>query len=131
MTKPAAELEIEPTANGGHVYRLKVDGKQIWLTHALATAVGRDGARSRMERWLARYPHKVVMVGGTPPVSSTATDEQEIQFWRTFEDVLGGRLWSKVEALLRKKAPQPTTLAGWAKVFQMVDQALKAETAVA
>lgn len=131
VTKPTAQLEIQRTANGGHVYRLKVDGKQIWLTHALATAVGRDGVRSRMERWLAQHPHKVVMVGSTPPVQAGPLDEQEIAFWRTFEDRLGWELWTNVEQLCRRKVKRPDTIAGWAKTFQMVDQALQAETAVA
>lgn len=126
---PTADLTITVTANGCHRYELFVGQKRIWLTHSLPTVVGRDGAKARMQRWLAQHPHEVVMVGMLPPVTATPTDEQEIAFWREFELVLGGRLWSKVEELLGKQMPRPTTISGWNKLFQAVDQALKAQTA--
>lgn len=123
--KPVAELTIAPTANGGHVYRLTVDGRQVWLTHALATVVGRDGAKARMQRWLASNAHEVEMTGPTPTVAVGPCDEQEIQFWREYELVLGCRLWSNVEQLVGRQMKHPTTIVGWAKAFEAVDAALQ------
>lgn len=125
MTKPIAELTITRTQSGNDRYELFVAGSRVWLTHALPTVVERDGARARMQRWLAQHPHKVVMAGDPPPVAASRTDEQQIAFWREFELVLGGRLWSKVEELLGKETPRPTTTAGWNTLFETVDQALR------
>lgn len=135
MEKPIAELTITVCANGNHKYRIERDGELLFITHALPTVVGRDGARSRMQRWLARHPCEVRMVGVAPEVAATATDDQEIAFWRQFELVLGGRTWARVEQALGNAqgapAPRPTTLAGWNKLFEQVDQALRRQEAVA
>ncbi len=131
MTKPTADLRVTVTPNRCHRYELFVGNTRVWLTHALPTAVERDGAKLRMQRWLAQHPHTVEVVDPLPPVSVTRTDEQQIAFWRTFELVLGGRLWSRVEAVLGKATPRPTTIVGWNTLFEAVDQALRKTTAVA
>jgi hypothetical protein len=77
-----------------------------------------------MQRWLAQHPHEVRLVGGLPPVASSATDDKEIAFWRQFEMILDGRTWQDVERLLGKPTPRLTTLAGWNELFKVVDQAL-------
>jgi hypothetical protein len=126
VTKPTVELKISTTANGGHRYELFAGTTRIWLTHALATVPGRDGARARMSRWLAQHPHTVVAVGAVPPVVSGPLDEQEIQFWRTFEPVFEyKRLWGLVQQLVGRPLLEPNTLAGWAKAFELVDQAMR------
>jgi hypothetical protein len=126
VTKPIAELTITPTPNGGHRYELFAGTTRIWVTHALATVPGRDGAKARMQRWLAANPHEVRRVGDAPPVQAGPLDEQEIAFWREFEPVFEyKRLWSYVQHLIGRPIPEPSTLAGWAKAFELVDQALK------
>lgn len=124
MTKPIAQLVITQTPNGSHRYELFAGTTRIWLTHALPTVVGRDGARSRMQRWLAANPHEVRMIGVAPVVKSTPLDEEEIAFWREYELLLGGRLWSLVEQLIGTRK-EPNTLAGWAKAFADVGAAMQ------
>lgn len=125
--KPVAELRITRTPNGCHRYELFVAGSRVWLTHARATVVEREGAKGRMRRWLAQHPHEVQMTGPLPPVSTSATDQQEIAFWQTFELILGGRNWQRIEQLLGTPTARPTTIAGWNKLFEAVDRALKKE----
>lgn len=129
MSKPTADLRVTVTPNGCHRYELFVGDTRIWLTHARATVVERDGAKCRMQRWLAQHPHTIEMVDPLPPVASSNTDAQEIAFWREFELVLGGRVWGSVERLLGKATPRPTTVLAWDRLFQAVDRALKAATA--
>lgn len=129
--KPTADLRVTVTPNSCHRYELFVGDTRVWLTHALPTAVERDGAKGRMQRWLAQHPHTVTMVDPLPPVSVTRTDEQQIAFWREFELVLGGRNWSRVEAVLGRPTPRPTTISGWNTLFADVNAALRKQEAVA
>lgn len=129
--KPTAQLVITVTPNGCHRYELVAGGSRVWLTHARPTVVERAGAKARMQRWLAQHPHMIVTVDPLPPVASSPTDKQEIDFWQEFELVLGGRVWSLVEQALGKATPRPTTIAGWNKLFEAVDLVLRKATAVA
>lgn len=45
--KPTADLRVSVTPNRCHRYELFVGDRRIWLTHALPTAVERDGAKGR------------------------------------------------------------------------------------
>jgi hypothetical protein len=125
--KPVAELTITKTPNGCHRYELFMDGERIWLTHARATVVEREGAKGRMRRWLAANPHEVQRVGVIPPVTASPLDAQEIAFWREFEHVLGGRLWSRVEQLIGKRRP-PGTLKEWSDAWTDLDTAMRKRT---
>lgn len=127
MTKPVANLTITRTPTGNDRYELFVAGTRVWLTHARSTVVERDGAKGRMQRWLAEHPHTVVLTGALPAVAASRTDEQQIAFWREFEIELGGRLWSLVEELLGTPTPRPSTISGWDKLFQAAGAALAAE----
>lgn len=127
MDKPIAELRIIRRESGCDSYLLEAGGVLIWNTRAYPTAAGRAGAKERMRLWLARHPHEVRMVGEAPPLES----EEEAQFWTQFERVLGGRQWARVEQLLGKTTPRPTTVRDWNELFKLVDKALKAQTTAA